>query len=99
MKISNVTIGIALVLSICSFVLALWPAVGDPPWEESSNNVAQGQSNVPGRSAQAKVCLQLLDDIGSLGFEEFRYAGATGDVLQGYWEAAGCDEYLAILAD
>ena len=96
MRVISVAIGIALTLSVVSFVLVLWPIVGDAPWEEGPTPVEQGRSNPSGRASQAKVCLQMLEDIGSSGWESV--VACVSNTLARHWKAGGCDEYLESLA-
>ena len=80
------TVGIALALSVVAFVLALWPAVTDAPWEAEPVIVQPVQkTDAP---SQATICLQLLDTpVGARGLAS-PLAGAA-------WNNANCDEFFA----
>ena len=58
MNVRDVAVGIALALSIVAFILALWPAVADAPWEKEENLVTD--TTVPTELSQAEQCLRLV---------------------------------------
>ena len=50
---------VALVLSVAAFALALWPAVGDPPWEKVVVEVVTSEGEVSPEDARFEKCLGL----------------------------------------
>jgi len=44
LNISSVAIGLTLVLSVTAFVLALWPAIADAPWEQAPATFEESQA-------------------------------------------------------
>ena len=74
-QINNYVVGTALTLAIAAFVLALWPAVADAPWENRSG-IPQG-GNIPVIPSQVEQCLRLAESLAVVGRNP-----AYGPILQ-----------------
>lgn len=59
----DVAVGVALTLSIVAFILALWPAVADAPWETQEIQITVEPAPViasdPGQDFQSDPCMIL----------------------------------------
>ena len=68
-QINNYVVGAALALAIAAFVLALWPAVADAPWEETPAQVvgapAPADASAPQPEAtqedRSETCADLIN--------------------------------------
>ena len=96
MSKSKIFVGMALVLSVAAFVLGLWPAVADALWEEETP-IVQDSVELQKESAQARICLAIIDGISHSSSARALRAlfVASPRKLGGIWEEAGCDDYLA----
>jgi hypothetical protein len=58
---------VAVVLSVAAFALALWPSVGDAPWEKVVVEVVTSEGEVSPEDARFEKCLDLARP-GKAGF-------------------------------
>ena len=80
--------GAGLALAFAAFMLALWPAVADAPWE-AEPFIIQEVTGPQELNSQATICSRLLD---ALAVVQDRNAENT---LFTVWEDARCFEYFA----
>ena len=76
---------VALVLSVAAFALALWPAVGDPPWEKVVVEVVASEGEVSPEDARFEKCLALARPGKADNFQAHQWLHAEGKRL-GCWE-------------
>ena len=60
-RLAIIAVGLALVLSLAAAVFAIWPVVGDAPWESETTSTHPSTSPLPSPSQQEAekiACLQ-----------------------------------------
>jgi len=79
--------GAALALAMAALVLALWPVVGDAPWEAEPVIVQEGKW--PDEPSQETICFRLLDSLAVAA------PPVAGVFFKPVWDRVGCEDYFA----
>jgi len=80
-----VALVLAVVLSVAAFTLALWPAVGDAPWEKVVVEVVTSEGEVSPEDARFEKCLALARPGKADIFSAHKWLYLEGQRL-GCWE-------------